>query len=120
MLIIKLNEKELTDNYDAILRLLNEENTSGNIISNNNQKVSEIAGKAQNTPVVDINNISPTKEKTNLDKLNEFAEQIQNTLNEKQKKSLIKFVEFYRTKVNEWKKDINYNNLWNKWISNEK
>ena len=59
MLIIKLNEKELTDNYDAILRLLNEENTSGNIISNNNQKVSEMAGKAQNTvPAVDINNIS--------------------------------------------------------------
>lgn len=108
MIIIKLNEKELVDNYDAIVRLLNDvdgETVNINTINNTNQ-------------LKTVNTQNTTK--TNAQKLIDFANATHPQLNEKQKISLKNFVKFYKERINDWKEDLNIEKLWEKWWANDK
>ena len=111
MIIIKLNEKELVDNYDAIVRLLNDvdgETVNINTINANTQNKTVTTQNAQVTP------------KTNAQKLIDFANAIAPQINEKQKISLKNFVNFYSERVNDWKEDLKIDKLWEKWWANDK
>lgn len=64
---------------------------------------------------------STTKSKQdNAERLQVFAKKIESTLNDREKKALEKFVNFYLPKINDWKPDINIQNLWDRWVSTEK
>ena len=64
---------------------------------------------------------SPTKQKQdNAERLQAFAKKIESTLNDREKKALEKFVNFYLSKINDWKPDVNIQNLWSKWVNSEK
>lgn len=64
---------------------------------------------------------SPTKQKQdNTERLQAFAKKIESTLNDREKKALEKFVNFYLSKINDWKPDVNIQNLWSKWVNSEK
>lgn len=64
---------------------------------------------------------SPTKQKQdNAERLQAFAKKIESTLNDREKKALEKFVNFYLPKINDWKPDVNIQNLWKNWVSSER
>ena len=64
---------------------------------------------------------SPTKQKQdNATRLKEFAASIENTLGEKERKALSKFLDFYLPKIDNWKSDVKIDNLWSKWLSSER
>lgn len=105
-LIIELSAEDVNNTTIGIIQQLFAQNTVAKPPIQDPYNLEEVI------PVQPIN-------KDNATRLKEFAASIENTLGDKERKALSKFLDFYLPKINDWKKDININNLWSKWVNSE-
>lgn len=122
-LFIELTQADInTETLSLIERLF--KSTGVKTVTDSNTKTT--GPTTANIELYDLDEIlpqpsSPTKQKQdNAERLQAFAKKIESTLNDREKKALEKFVNFYLLKINDWKPDVNIQNLWSKWVNSEK
>lgn len=101
MIIIQLTTQELNENFDKIKELL----------SNNNGEINEII---TNKPQPDCQKDPKQKNKMALEQF------IYNNKTDANVKNITAFYNFYLSKLDTWKGEMNVSLLWQQWLNRQK
>lgn len=120
-IVIKLTSEDLKDNLciDTINNLFKSEKT----IISNFDNLEDLIPPHQQKPLKSTENAQKKKDKTKEERITElkkYANSIWVSLNEKQKKSLKKFVEFYIDKIEKENFTINIEKQLKNWFERDK
>lgn len=118
-LIIEFAQEDINSTTLSLIERLFK-STEVKTVTDSNTKTTR--STTANIELYDLDDILPQtpNSKDNATRLKEFAASIENTLGDKEKKALSKFLDFYLPKIDNWKQGVNLENLWSKWLSSER
>lgn len=120
-IVIKLTSEDLKDNL--VLSTITNLFKSEKRITSNIDNLEDLIPPHQQKPLKSTENAQKSKGKTKEERLKElcdFANSKWKSLNEKEQKSLKKFVEFYKKKINEENFTINVEKQLQNWFERDR